>query len=173
MKADDFLNSFLDPGLDYIRLILGEKPPINDEVRVELLAIAGQESNWQNIRQGDGGPARGPWQFEPEACQEILANPASASMAAKIILAVGVAPARVYANLISMPKLSVAFSRFNLWCDREPLPKIGDEEAALACYVRVWRPGAITGGGQRAIATRARWTANYQAAVETVTASTK
>jgi hypothetical protein len=166
--ASDFLTQTLDPGLSWMTNILGPRPPVSDSVRVLMLAIPGQESGWQNISQGDGGPGRGPYQFEPETCRELQFNPVSEALYTKICIAMPIVPSTVYGSLIAHPFLAVAMARLDLWCDPHPLPAIGDEEGAWDCYVRVWRPGAVAAGGQSATDARQRWSYNYPAALAAV-----
>ncbi|MNY10013.1 hypothetical protein D3C86_1429660 [compost metagenome] len=62
--------------------------------------------------------------------------------------------------------LAAALTRLLLWSDPRPLPAVGDEEAALALYLRTWRPGAYARGTANERAQlRAKWSANYAAAM--------
>ena len=57
-------------------------------------------------------------------------------------------------------------ARLLLWTLPQALPT--DQDAALDQYVAAWRPGAITGGGERAEEARRRWPDSYGVAVEAV-----
>ena len=166
MTADEFLDTILAPDLTWLRQIIGPVPSAAQEARLMLLAIPGQESGWQNIQQGGGGPGRGFFQMEPPTCSLILNNPVSVTMSHKVCSALNVSPADVYANLIKEPQLAVAMARFDLFCDPYALPAYGDEEMAWICYAyRVWRPGAVAKGGESATEARKRWSVNYAMAL--------
>lgn len=158
MTPADFLTTILVPGLTWLTETVGPKPPASPEARLLLLAIAGQESGWQNIAQSGGGPGRGPWQFEPETCRELMFNPASDFMFDKICMALNVVPSRCYVSLMSQPNfnLAVSLARLDLWCDPHALPPYGDEDAAWTAYLRIWRPGAPS---------RDRWATVYPEAL--------
>jgi len=142
MTALDFLRATLRPGLAWCQTVPGWSIADDDRATVELLAIMGQESGWRDIEQRDG-PARGPAQFEVEACTAVLDNPASVGMAHGACAALGVAPtgAAVYAALIADSRLAVAFARLLLWCDPHALPATFSSTEGWDCYVRTWRPG--------------------------------
>jgi hypothetical protein len=161
MTPSEFLETILDPGLAWCGALPGWKIPFDPRASVLLLAIAGQESDWQDIAQYGGGPARGPWQFEDEACGEVLVNSASSVMAHAACTALSIKPTEtaVYQALIGNPNLAVAFARLNLWCDPNSLPAAGDMAAAYACYLRVWRPGAPS---------YSRWETVYPAALASI-----
>jgi len=76
------------PGVAFLAAALGRSAE-QSEARVLLCAIAGQETGWQNIPQGGGGPGRGPWQFESETCEELIFNPASHAWMIDICRALG------------------------------------------------------------------------------------
>lgn len=156
MTAAEFAKTIMIPGLDFLAATVGMRPPNRDEAKVLLLAIAGQESDWQNIPQGGGGPGRGPWQFEPETCKELMFNPASATFYTAVCMATNTVPSRTYDAILGSPDLAVALARLNLWCDPEPLPAIGAEQAAWVAYLRIWRPGKPRPHD---------WPANYSAAM--------
>ena|ERR1700723_3183061 len=171
--AVTFLKSTLDPGIAWCKSLPGWNIPFDPRARLMQLVIPGQESLWSNVPQSGGGPARDPYQQEPETISEILNNPASTAMAHLVATQLYLKPdeATVYAHLIVDPFLAVAFARLDLWCDPHPLPAVGDEAGALSCYVRVWRPGAISRGGARAKAAETRFHTNYQAALAAVRAA--
>jgi len=156
MTSASFLATTLAPGLSFLTATVGPTPPDTDAARLLLLAIAGQESGWQNIPQGGGGPGRGPWQFEPETCKELMFNPESAAFYTKICMALSIVPSRTYDGLLAHPNLAVSLARLDLWCNPNPLPEVGDQEAAWEYYLETWRPGSPGPD---------RWPANYQAAM--------
>lgn len=156
MTPGDFLKDILAPGLAWFEQNVGFVPPASREARLLLLAIAGQESNWENVAQGGGGPGRGPWQFEPETCREILFNPATEAMATKVCMALNVVPSRSYDALMIYPNLAVAFGRLDLWANPHPLPPYGNENAGYKYYLDTWRPGSPY---------RPRWAAVYPQAL--------
>ena len=158
--APTFLTQTLRPGLTWLASVAGPVPPTSEEAQVLLLAIAGQESGWQNIAQEGGGPGRGPWQFEPETCRELMFNPASEAAHTKVCMALGIVPSRAYGAILSEPNLAVAFARLDLWCDPHPLPALGDQDGAWEYYLRCWRPG---------IPRPDDWGANYHAALAAIT----
>lgn len=141
--------------------------------QVQLLAVAGQESNLATRRQL-GGPARGLWQAEQGgSIHGVLTNKATSAYARSICLLMAVAPVEsdVYAGLASDDALACAFARLTLWADPQPLPALGDEEGAWQCYLRNWRPGAYSRGDEDERAKlRQRWHGNYAAAMHAVTA---
>src|SRR5262245_34653406 len=62
-------------GLEWLEAVTGI--PVSDEARVIMMAIAGQEGNWQ-YRQQIGGPAHSFWQFEEYGgVQGVLTHSAS------------------------------------------------------------------------------------------------
>jgi hypothetical protein len=165
MTPAEFKQTILDPGIAWCKAIPGWTIPFDDRAELLLLAIAGQESEWANVPQGGGGPGRGPWQFEPETCSEVNSNDATVALAEKVCEAATLAPSSVYANLLLHPDVAVAYARMDLWCDPQALPAVGDEDLAWSAYVRIWRPGAVCEGGQRADDARDRWSDIYAQAL--------
>lgn len=144
MTPQVLLKTVLDPGLAWCEALPGWIIPSDDRARLELLAIAGQESDWRDIQQYGGGPARGPWQFEEGACRLTLINASSGDMARAACATLKIAPtaAAVYGALIAEARLAVAFARLYLWCDPNPLPAVTSSGDGWETYLRVWRPGA-------------------------------
>lgn len=140
--------------------------------QVQLLAMAGQESNLATRRQL-GGPARGLWQAEQGgSIHGVLTSPATSRYARSVCMLLAVAPveSEVYAGLLSDDPLACAFARLTLWADPHPLPALDDEEAAWQCYLRNWRPGAYSRGSEeKRIELRQKWHGNYAAAMHAVT----
>jgi hypothetical protein len=164
MTPETFLSTVLVPGLTWMTSIVGPKPGLTVDwqddapARLLLCTIAGQESAWENVQQGGDGPGRGYFQFEPETCGELLVNSVSHAMMFKVCAALKIEATEtvVYGALLADPKLQVAMARFDLWCDRAPLPAYGDEMAAWETYLRIWRPGKPS---------LERWSGNYLAAL--------
>lgn len=143
MTPNAFLAQELLPALAWLELVVGPVPPASRQARIMLLAIPGQESLWENVQQFGGGPGRGFYQDEPETCGLVLNNPASSGMMHMVCNALAVAPNQqaIYAALLGQPKLQVALSRGDLFCDPRPLPAYGDSRGAWIYYKRDWGPG--------------------------------
>ena len=166
MTPSAFLAGTLLPGLRFLTSAVGPKSggeTVNWEAdaagRLALLAFAGQETNWQNVTQIGGGPGRGPWQLGETTCADVMYNPASEQMVLKVCAAAGVLPTppTIYDALMTHPlSIGVALPRLLLWCDDNPLPAYGDEDACWACYLRVWKPGSPS---------RQRWSVVYPQAL--------
>lgn len=160
MNASDFNTSYLAPALAWFKTeITGI--PVTRDVHVLMLAIAGQESDWADVEQTGGGPGRGPWQFEPETCYEILNNPASRFSALKVGMALSVLAEgqEIYNAILGNSKLATAMARLDLWCDARPIPTAGNQDNAWGTYIRIWRPGKPR---------PTDWVKNYQAALAAV-----
>ena len=113
------------------------------EAEVMLLAIGLQESRFRHRRQ-IRGPARGLWQFElGGGVRGVMTHPASRASARLVCAARDVTfdAAEVYNRLEHDDVLAAVFARLLLWTDADPLPKLGDADAAWALYLRTWRPG--------------------------------
>jgi hypothetical protein len=143
MTPTAFLAQELLPALAWLEQVVGPVPPASRQARIMLLAMPGQESLWQNVQQSGGGPGRGFYQDEPETCGEVLNNPASSLMMLKVCAALGILAtgAAIYMTLLGQPKLQVALSRGDLFCDPRPLPAYGDARGAWTYYKRDWGPG--------------------------------
>lgn len=107
-----------------------------------LLPIAGIESEWSSRRQL-GGPARSFWQVEPNGVLAVLQNINTQRLmiAAARALCVGIDRASIYVAIEHNDFLACIVARLLLWADPAPLPAIGDQDGAWACYLRCWRPG--------------------------------
>jgi hypothetical protein len=139
-----------------------------DEARVMLLAIGLQESRFRHrvqmpLRPGmPPGPARGFWQFERGGgVIGVLTHPASSRLAMEACAARDIRPNSpiVWAKLAEDDVLAAIFARLLLFTDAAPLPAIGRDADAWACYIRNWRPGKPH---------PQTWKALYDSAVETV-----
>jgi hypothetical protein len=140
----------------------------SDEARVMLLAIGLQESRFRHRLQMPprpgmpNGPARGFWQFERGGgVAGVLTHPASRDIAAAIIHKRGIPneSRAVWTALAEDDVLAAIFARLLLFTDAAPLPAIGRDAHAWACYIRNWRPGKPH---------PQTWKALYDSAVETV-----
>lgn len=174
MAPVEFINDVCIPGENFF-VSLGSNVPMNNEARLLLLAIAGQESNWTARVQANNGPAHGFWQFERGGgVAGVLNHPASARMALRAAARLIVKPDGTVAPITPMnvwqalafpqgDPLAFTFARLLLWTDPAPLPALYDEAAAWAYYERNWRPGAPS---------RERWSRVYPdalAAMEPIT----
>jgi len=133
----DFLRAVIDPGLALL-------PPklTTPEARVLLLAIAKQESGLRHVRQMGGGPARGPWQFEPIGLAEVQRHPASRDLFRVVLRTRPVAAfLDPFEWLAEDSQYAAAVARLALVRDPRPLPAIGAERAAWGYYEDIWRPG--------------------------------
>lgn len=167
MTVTEYLSSILTPALAWCQTVPGWSIPDDERATLMLLVIPKPESDYSNIAQIGGGPGRGFYQFGMPTIGLILTNPVSSAMAAMACRTLYVVPTSyaAYTHLLLHPYLQVAMARLDLRCDSHALPTFGDEEAAWECYVRVWRPGTVINGGQRAAEERARWTPAYAEAL--------
>jgi hypothetical protein len=148
MTPKDFLTTILDPGLLWCATLPGWTIPPSDAARALLLAIAGQEGDWQYRIQAGNGPAHSFWQFERAGgVQGVLHNPATAGMTLAVCHAADVPPFKENVwGFMATDKgdnLSVAFARLLLWSDPAMLPEPNEASAdeAWHYYLRNWRPG--------------------------------
>lgn len=166
--ASEFYTQTLISGLEWMTSVVGNKPGADiaweseADARIFLCAVAGQETDWSNVVQ-DGADSSwadygvGPFQLQKNACRLVVANPASAAMAAKMCAAIGIAADgdAVHAALLANPVLSVGFARLLAFCDPRAIPST--ESGAWEFYADdVWRPGSPRPDD---------WPANYSAAV--------
>jgi len=112
------------------------------ESRVMLMAIAGQESAWTDRIQ-IGGPARGYWQFDMTAILDLLADPSLGPglQASCAVWDIPSDPTTLYQALAWHDPIAYEAARRLLLADPAPLPAVGDETGALACYLKNWNPG--------------------------------
>lgn len=134
------------------RSVLGEAfnllPPTMKSAAaiVMLLAIQLQEDRQLRRRQWPKGPARGAWQFERTGgVRGVLNHRKTAELARTVCAARGVAATeqQVWEALQHDDVLACCFARLLLWSDGNALPALGDEDEALNCYLRNWRPGKL------------------------------
>jgi hypothetical protein len=130
--------------------------------RVQLLAIAGQESGLRTRQQDGGGPAHGLWQCESPVLGLLLANPVSANLIRITCRTRAVAPiaSDMYLALLNDDPFACAIARLILLCDPHPLPDVGDVDDAWVCYQKNWGPGKPRPQD---------WPANYAAALAATT----
>jgi hypothetical protein len=127
------------------------------EARLMLMAIAGQETNWDARCQSGGGPALSYWQFEPIGCQGVMET--EPTLARAVLETSDIPETEAHASLQYHDAAACAFARLLLWSDPAELPLIGDEDGAWDFYLRCWRPGKPD---------RDRWTPAYDTATTIV-----
>lgn len=110
--------------------------------RVELVAVALQESSLEDRIQQPNGPARSYWQFERGGgVHGVLTHPAT-SAPIKAIAWLFDYPADEHALHLAMTDndlLAACFARLLLFTDPRPLPQNADD--GWAQYVDCWGPG--------------------------------
>lgn len=140
MKPDLFLSAIVDPTLKWLASSL--KIPVNDQARVLVMTIAGQESAWKYRRQ-IGGPARSFWQFERHGgVAEVFQKQPDKLSAVCAVAEIPFDPDTVYEAMAWNDLLACSMARLLLWGDPAPLPALGDKEGAWDTYILNWRPGA-------------------------------
>jgi hypothetical protein len=142
MTPDIFLMSIVDPTLRWLSTT-GGSVALSDEARVLVLAIAGQESNWQHRRQVNG-PARSYWQFEGAGggVGELFQKTPSQLSVVCAALDIPFDIRTVFEAMAWNDQLACSMARFLLWQDPKKLPALGDVDGTWDYYRRNWRPGA-------------------------------
>lgn len=141
----------MDPNAFYIRIVaptltyMAASPsisiPANDDAKVLVMTIAGQESRWKERRQ-IGGPARSYWQFEQGGGVAGLFRVTPRQLGAVCAsLDIPYDDDVVFEAMAWNDTLACAMARLLLWTDEVRLPAVGDKEGAWQCYLRTWRPG--------------------------------
>lgn len=117
-------------------------PMDSREARLMLLAIALQESGLR-VREQQGGPAHGLWQFERNGVLAVMHNTRTADTVFHWCDANSVTYGSnaIYEQLALDDELACVFARLLLWSDPRALPEIGDCMGAFDVYERSWRPG--------------------------------
>ena len=119
-------------------------PPKLDspEAKAMLIAIAMQESRWDERRQ-IGGPARGFFQFELAGVRGVLNHKASQPIIFEVLdrLDYDHTPATSYTAIEHNDVLAFAFARCLLWTLPDPLPLRGEAHEGWEQYISAWRPG--------------------------------
>jgi len=147
-----FLERCVEPGL---ALLPGYMT--RDEARVMLVAIAGQETNWAARKQLGQGTALSYLQFERIGVAEVMQK--LPHLARQGLDTNDIPVASAFAALQYHDPVACAFGRLLLWSDPDPLPAIGEQDAAWEYYLRLWKPGKRR---------PADWPGNYQKAVGVV-----
>jgi hypothetical protein len=137
-------------------------PFASREARCMLLAIGTQESGFAERDQSDPateGPALGFWQFERIAVADFFVRGDVRLRAAVEALRADL-PQRFDATWRAIGQgadhLACVLARDMLWRVPQPLPTIGDIDAAWFYYTRAWRPG---------MPHRVRWNDSYAQAL--------
>lgn len=112
------------------------------EAKAMLIAIAMQESRWDERRQ-IGGPARSFWQFEFGGIRGVLNHKASRPIITSVLdrLDYNHSPDTSYVAIEHNDVLAFAYARCLLWTLPGALPRRVDIELAWAQYLDAWRPG--------------------------------
>lgn len=155
------LTEIVDPGLSFLAKVCGLKPLPSDEADVMLVSIAGQEGNWKDRYQNNGGPARSFWQFETGGVTGVLNHSVTGPMAVAVCNALDISSyaTSVYTAMAWNDHLAVIMARLLLYTSPAKLPDIGDVTGSFAYYEHLWRPG-LPGPG--------RWPAIYAASITTI-----
>jgi hypothetical protein len=114
----------------------------SQEGKAMLIAIAMQESRWDERRQ-IGGPARGFWQFELGGIRGVLNHKSSQPIIRNVLdrLDYNYAPDTSYAAIEHNDVLAFAYARCLLWTLPAPLPRRTESEEGWEQYISAWRPG--------------------------------
>ena len=139
MQPAVFFRDIVDPSLkkltDWTGLVS------DDKARVLVMAIAGQEGDWQYRRQ-IGGPARSYWQFEMGGGVAGLLHVTSSKLKAVCAaLDVPFYGPDIFEAMAWNDTLACCMARLLLWSDYRPLPFLGDQPGGWQYYVQNWRPG--------------------------------
>lgn len=139
MTPLECLRDLILPALEEADPILKTKN--RTEAAVLLLAIAIQESALRYRRQLGDGPARGLFQMEPGDLA-MLSLVMKKNRELRSILPTQ-DPKTMWAILEDPEndKYGVFIARAALKTDVNPLPKLGDVDAAWDCYIKHWGPG--------------------------------
>jgi len=158
MSPKAFLARIFDPAYAAATPLIGI--PASQEARVLLMAIAGQESDWQaRLQQGAPQYGRGFWQFESNGCSALATNATSEPKMTALLqgLAIPIVLPTIHEAIAWNDAMAVGMARLLLYCDPAPLPIVGDHEASWEMYVRCWHPGKPRPDD---------WPTNYDAAME-------
>lgn len=156
MSPLNFLLRVVEPGLSLLPGYM-----VSDQARIALMAIAGQESGWSARAQGNDGPARGYWQFEPAGVAAVAAHPNTMGLLASVLSTLDLVGPSPYSVIQYNDPLACVIARLLLWSDPEALPAIDDADGCWGYYVRNWKPGKPDD---------TRWSAAYATACSTVAA---
>ena len=143
MDLTRFHRRIVHPGLYELEGLGG--PPMTHAAERFLVAVALQESDaihrYQNSPSDTPGPARGWWQFEAIAVQEMLTNRVTSVLAKKSCDLYDVQPFRnaVHRAIEGHDGLAVAFARLLVLTHVAPLPD--SLLTGWQQYLDLWRPG--------------------------------
>jgi hypothetical protein len=148
LDPDRFLKRVIAPTLALLGSVMSKRVA-SDEAKVMILAIMLQESRLEHRRQlndagKETGPARGFAQFEQGGgVKGVMEHPYTIGAARGLCdrLCVTWDQADVYEAIAWHDVLAVGFARLLLYSDPNPLPELGDEQAAWDYYLKLWRPG--------------------------------
>jgi hypothetical protein len=150
-----FLLRCIEPGLSLLPGYM-----VCDQSRVQLMSIAGVETNWaaraQKVEDGPP-PALGYWQFQADGVAGVLE--AQRSLMTAVCATLDIPPTSIWSAIQYNDPLACVVARLLLWSDREALPAIGDANGGFDYYVRNWRPGKPD---------KTRWGPAYSTACSTV-----
>lgn len=137
------------------------KPSIDGrEPQVLLIAIAIIESGLKAREQYTGGPAKSFWQIEPATAEDTLARCKHVKRFCDALLCPSpLKPVDFRYTLRYCDAAACAIARGILLLDRKRLPEYGDQQGALSCYLRNWRPGKPH---------PEKWPAAYKAAMDAI-----
>jgi hypothetical protein len=112
----------------------------NPSATKELVAIGHQESRFK-YRAQINGPARGFWQFEKIAVEEVLTNGMTKESARYVCEALSypLDVNRIHTALEHNDILAACFARLFLWRLPDPLPTT--EQSGWDQYIEAWKPG--------------------------------
>jgi len=159
MTPQTFIQRILDPSLWIASELIAI--PLSAEARLELMAIAGQESSWAERLQIDAPQyGRSFWQFEQGGINALATNATTGPKLDALLdaLAIPMVLPQVHVACAWCDPLAVGMARLLLYADPHPLPAIGDQDGAWQTYLRCWNPGKPRPDD---------WPFNYQTAVTT------
>lgn len=140
MDSADFFANIVQPSLKRLEAWTGVAS--GQDAQVLVMAIAGQEGNWQ-FRQQIGGPARSYWQFEEGGGVHGLFKVAAVKLHSICsALDIPYEEDSVFQAMTWNDTLACCMARLLLWTDVRPLPAVGDIEGGWNYYRDNWRPGA-------------------------------
>jgi hypothetical protein len=163
MTPTEFHQTVLHPALHEIA---GFAPQMHRTRALDVLmvAISGQEADWQYRSQVPSGMAHGLFQMQLNTIGEIIVNPASAEIfkAGMAFFKIEDATAHEVFAMLADEKadaLAVFLARLDLFCNPKPFPHFDEEQAQFEYYANTWRP---------AHADRVRWARVYALALAAV-----
>ncbi|RZS80664.1 hypothetical protein [Pigmentiphaga kullae] len=175
MRPIEFIRREIDKGLCLLPDHMDSR-----EAVLMLLAISGQESNWEHRWQivdkrnpSKKGPGRSFWQGEMGGgmVHGVRTHRATRGLAAGLYahFSVPASDEAIWTAIETNDPLAAALARLLLYTDPDRLPKLSDEEGAWQYYLRLWRPGAWTNGtpAERADL-RQKWEGYYAQALAQV-----